>query len=199
MKKAIFGGTFDPIHLGHIHIAYEALETLELDNVVFVPSGNPPHKLNRNITDSSIRYEMVQMAIRDEKRFQISSYEMDNKNLSYTYKTLEYFNELERDTDWYFLTGVDCLMELNSWKNVCEILKLCKLIVFGRSGYSKTEIKNRKINIEKQYNCEIAYLDAPILEISSTNIRNMVSNNRYPGYMMKDGVYNTILELGLYK
>lgn len=199
MKKAIFGGTFDPIHLGHIHIAYEALTTLKLDNVIFVPSGNPPHKINKNITDSSIRYEMVKMAIRNEKKFQISSYEIENSNLSYTYKTLEHFSSVENDTQWYFLTGVDCLMELHCWKNVKEIFSLCKFVVFGRSGYSDMEIERRKQHIERQYNCNIIYLNTPILEISSTNIRNMISKGEYAGYMLTDGVYNTILELGLYK
>lgn len=198
IKKAIFGGTFDPIHNGHLHIAFQALDNFNLEEVVFMPSGNPPHKLGKKITDSSIRYELVKMAIRDEKRFSISDYEIMHHGLSYTYKTLAYFNQIEPETEWYFLTGADCLMELDTWKNVDKIFSLCNFVVFNRSGYTKEDFQNQKERVEKQYNSKVIYLDMPILDISSTSIRESIKNNKNVEYLMPPGVYNTILQLGLY-
>ena len=116
MKKAIFGGTFDPIHIGHIHIAYEALYNLHLDKVLFMPAGNPPNKINKNITDATIRYDLVKKAIEYESNFEISDYEIMKKEYSYTYKTLERFSKLQNDIEWYFLIGGDSLMDLDNWK-----------------------------------------------------------------------------------
>jgi len=98
MKKAIFGGTFDPIHIGHIHIAYEALYNLELDEVIFMPNGHPPHKRNRLVTEEKFRYEMVSRAIEGEEKFSINDFEIKSNSLSYTYNTLMYFNDIEPNT-----------------------------------------------------------------------------------------------------
>ena len=94
MKKyGIIGGTFDPIHNAHLYIAYEAKELLGLDKVIFIPNGSPPHKDNKNITGASLRYRMVLEAIKDFEDFEVSKYEIEKKELSYTYKTLEHFKE----------------------------------------------------------------------------------------------------------
>lgn len=199
IKKAIFGGTFDPIHNGHLYIAYEALDKLGLDKIIFMPSGNPPHKLGKVITDGFLRYEMVKMAIREEKRFDISDYEIRKSNLSYTYETLKYFNSVEPNTVWYFLTGADCLMDIDSWKNSGDIFRLCKFVVFNRPGYSMENIQEQKIKVEKRYSTEILFLDVPLLDISSTNIRNSVIEGKNISYLLPESVYNTIKQLNLYK
>lgn len=198
IKKAIFGGTFDPIHNGHLHIAFEALYSLKLEEIIFMPSGNPPHKAGKEITDSSIRCELIKMAIRDEKRFTISQFEINNKGLSYTYKTLCYYKKKEPDTQWYFLTGSDCLMEIDTWKNVDKIFSLCNFVVFNRAGYKEEEFIAQKEKVEKQYNSKILYLDIPILDISSTDIKEAIKSHRNISYLMPPGVYNTILQLELY-
>ena len=96
MKKAIFGGTFDPIHIGHVHIAYEALYNLHLDKILFMPAGNPPNKINKNITDAQIRYDLVEKAVEGENHFEISDYEINKKENSYTYETIELFSEITK-------------------------------------------------------------------------------------------------------
>jgi nicotinate-nucleotide adenylyltransferase len=199
IKKAIFGGTFDPIHNGHLHIAYEALYKLDLDKVIFMPSGNPPHKWKKNITEAFLRYEMVKTAIRNEKHFDVSDYEITKANLSYTYKTLEHFNNLEKETKWYFITGVDCLMDIESWKNYYEILKLCTFVVFNRTGYNIEQVLEKKFLIEKKYNTKIIFLSIPLLEISSTNIRKDVKSGKKVNYLMPESVYNIIEQLKLYQ
>lgn len=197
-NKGLFGGTFDPIHNGHLYIAREALHTLKLDSILFMPSGNPPHKTNRDKTDASIRYELVKRAIEAEAKFNLSSYEIDNKGLSYTYKTLEYLNLIEPDTKWYFITGVDCLMELDFWKKVDEIFKLCTLVVFNRSGYKKEEIVKQKKAVEEKYNIEIIFLDINPVDISSTNIKNMIKEGKSVSHLLPHNVLSKIIELDLY-
>ncbi|MBC8061105.1 MAG: nicotinate-nucleotide adenylyltransferase [Clostridiaceae bacterium] len=199
LKKAIFGGTFDPIHNGHIYLAYEALELLKLDKVIFVPSGNPPHKTNKIITDALIRCELVKSAIINESKFEMDSIEVNNSGLSYTYKTLEYFNQLEKTTEWYFLTGSDCLMDLHYWKNVSGILELCNFVVFNRPGFDKNRISQVKLEVEKKYNKEIILLQIEPLDISSTMIRQKVKNNEEIEALVSKSVEASIRKLGLYK
>lgn len=199
IKKGIFGGTFDPIHNGHLSIAYEAMNYLELSKILFMPSGNPPHKVKTDKADASIRYELIKMAIRDEKHFEISSYEIERKELSYTYITVEHFKKLEPDTLWYFITGVDCLMELDTWKSADRILNCCNLVVFNRPGFSLGDIIKEKEKNEKIYGREIIFIDLPLLDISSREIKKKVKEGKRVDYLMPEGVYNTIMEMGLYK
>ena len=174
MKKAIFGGTFDPIHIGHIHIAYEALYNLHLDKILFMPAGNPPHKNNKKITDAQIRYDLVKRAIESEEHFEISDYEINKKENSYTYETVELFSELQRNIEWYFLIGVDSLMDLDKWKNVDRILNSCKLVVYNRAGFTEEEVVKQKQYIEQKFNKKIIFIHMPIIDVSSTNIRNNI-------------------------
>lgn len=198
-KKGIFGGTFDPIHNGHLHVAYEALYNLELDEIIFIPSGNPPHKTSKAVTDGKIRYDLVTKVIENERRFKASDYEINKKSLSYTYETLEYFKELEPDTQWYFITGADCLMDIYTWKNIDRIFNSCKFVVFNRSGYGKKEILNQKSLVEAKLNKEILFLDIPILEISSTTIRNKLREGKSISYLVPEGLNKVLKEMNIYK
>ncbi|MFT5874620.1 MAG: nicotinate-nucleotide adenylyltransferase [Clostridium sp.] len=199
MKKAIFGGTFDPIHIGHVHIAYEALYNLHLDKILFMPAGNPPHKINKKITDSQIRYDLVKRAIENETHFEISDYEINKKENSYTYETVELFSKLKRNIEWYFLIGVDSLMDLDNWKNVDRILASSKLVIYNRAGFTIGEVLKQKHHIEEKYNKELIFLDMPIIDISSTNIRNSIKEGRNINYFLPSGVEGIIDKLHLYK
>ncbi|MCY6484277.1 nicotinate-nucleotide adenylyltransferase [Clostridium aestuarii] len=198
-KKGIFGGTFDPIHNGHLHVAYESLYKLHLDKVIFMPSGNPPHKTNKKLTDSCIRYNFIKKIIQNEEKFDISDYEINKKGLSYTYETLEFFNKMEPKTKWYFITGADCLMDICLWKNANKILELCEFVVFNRPGYSKEEIIMHKNKVEEKYNKKITFLDIPILEISSTNIRKKVKKGENISYLVPEKLEDLLTKMNLYK
>lgn len=197
-RMAIFGGTFDPIHIGHLYIASRALYDLDIDEVVFMPSGNPPHKNNSNITDAYLRYEMVKMAVKYESRFKVSSFEVNKKEPCYTYETLEAIKRKEPDRELYFLSGADCLMELDTWKRVDRIFKSCTLVVFNRPGYGKNEISEQKSVIERRYGTKIIFLDIPLIDISSTEIRNAIRKGENPGCLLPEAVWNTIKEMNLY-
>jgi len=199
LKKAIFGGTFDPIHIGHIHIAYEALYNLHLDKIIFMPAGNPPHKNNKKITDAQIRYDLVKKGIESEARFEISDYEINKKENSYTYETVELFSELQRNIEWYFLIGLDSLMELDNWKNVDRILNSCRLVVYNRSGFTEEKVVKQKSYIEQKFNTNIIYINMPIIDISSTSIRNNIKIGRNMDYLLPRGVEEIIKGFNLYK
>ncbi|MPQ32732.1 nicotinate-nucleotide adenylyltransferase [Clostridium estertheticum] len=199
MKKAIFGGTFDPIHIGHIHIAYEALYSLKLDKILFMPAGNPPNKLNKQITDSKIRYDLVNKAIEGEINFEISDYEINKKENSYTYETIELFSKLQSNTEWYFLIGADSLIDLNNWKNVDRLLNGCRLVVYNRAGFALEKILKQKKSLESKYHNKIIFLDMPIIDISSTRIRESIKEGRNINYLLPKGVEKIVEKLKLYK
>ncbi|MBX4267432.1 nicotinate-nucleotide adenylyltransferase [Clostridium estertheticum] len=199
MKKAIFGGTFDPIHIGHIHIAYEALYSLKLDKILFMPAGNPPNKLNKQITDSKIRYDLVNKAIEGEINFEISDYEINKKENSYTYETIELFSKLQSRTEWYFLIGADSLIDLDNWKNVDRLLNGCQLVVYNRAGFALEKILKQKKSLESKYHNKIIFLDMPIIDISSTSIRESIKEGRNINYLLPKGVEKIVEKLKLYK
>ena len=199
VKKAIFGGTFDPIHIGHIHIAYEALYNLHLDKVLFMPAGNPPNKIDKKITEAQIRYDLVKTAVAHEPYFEVSNYEINKKEKSYTYETVEFFSEIEPSIEWYFLVGVDSLMDLDNWKYLHRILDSCKIIAYNRAGYTMEEVLKQKDYIERKFNKEIIFLNMPIIDVSSTNIRNSIKEGRNVDYLLPRGVEGIIHKLHIYK
>ncbi|APC41329.1 nicotinate-nucleotide adenylyltransferase [Clostridium estertheticum] len=199
MKKAIFGGTFDPIHIGHIHIAYEALYSLKLDKILFMPAGNPPNKLNKQITDSKIRYDLVNKAIEGEINFEISDYEINKKENSYTYETIELFSNMQSNTEWYFLIGADSLIDLDNWKNVDRLLNGCRLVVYNRAGFALEKILKQKKSLESKYHNKIIFLDMPIIDISSTSIRESIKEGRNINYLLPKGVEKIVEKLKLYR
>lgn len=199
MKKAIFGGTFDPIHIGHIHIAYEALYNLHLDKVLFMPAGNPPNKIDKKITDAQIRYDLVKAAVELEPYFEVSDYEINKKEKSFTYETVELFSKIEPNIEWYFLIGVDSLMDLDNWKNVDRILNSCKIIAYNRAGFSMEEVLKQRYHIEQKFDKEIIFLNMPIIDISSTSIRDSIKEGRNVDYLLPRGTEEIIHKFHIYK
>ncbi len=199
MKKiGIIGGTFDPIHNGHIYIAYESYKKLDLDSIMFIPNGNPPHKRGKKITDDKIRCEMVEKAISPYSFFTINYYEIEKQGLSFTYETLKYLKKSLGEVDLYFITGADCLVDLHLWKNVSDIMKYCNFVVFNRPGVSKEDIKEQKVKVEEKYNTDIIFLDLLELDISSSLIRDRIENGLEVRFFMPEDVLSVIKRENLY-
>ena len=201
MKRyGIIGGTFDPIHYAHLYIAYEAKIQLNLDKIIFMPAGIQPFKAENKVTDSWLRYDMVKQAIEPYEEFSVSTYEIDKEGLSFTYETLEHFkNILGEECELFFITGADCLMSIDKWREVSKILSLCTFVVFSRGGFDNEVLKRRKEEVEEKFKCNIIILNLKQLEISSTDIRERVKNGRRIDFFVPEKVNRLIIENNLYK
>ena len=207
LKIGIMGGTFNPIHYGHLVTAQEALIQFKLDRVVFIPSGKPPHKHNSHIIDAEHRYLMTVMATASNSKFFVSRIEIDRKGKSYTIDTLRELKKIYgKNSALYFITGADAILEILTWKDTEDIFELCKFIAATRPGYNLSrleELKEKLFNNKKTANVntneKIFVMEIPALAISSTDIRNRIKANRPINYLLPESVCNYLLKHGLYK
>lgn len=197
MKRiGIIGGTFDPIHLAHVNIAREAKERLNLDKVIFIPAGSQPLKIDKKVTRASLRFNMVEKAIEGYEGFEVSDYEIEKQGLSYTFETLEHFKK--EDEELFFITGADCLLNLEKWKNVKRIFELCTLVVLTRPGYDEKSLYKEKDYIEEKYNGKIVILELEGMDISSTDIRGLVKEGKNISTLVASEVFKLIKDNNLY-
>lgn len=198
MKRyGIMGGTFNPIHLAHLYIAYEAKEQLNLDKVIFIPTGNPPHKKDNKIIHSNFRYEMVKKAIEDYENFTISDYEIKKEGYSYTYETLKHFKE--DGVELFFIAGGDSLDYVDKWRNPQEVLKNCTFVVFNRGNFDKDALREKKIYLEGKYNANIVLLHIINMDVSSSIIRDRIKEGKRVDFFLPSKVLHYIQNNSLYE
>ncbi|MCM8796783.1 MAG: nicotinate-nucleotide adenylyltransferase [Candidatus Omnitrophica bacterium] len=188
MKIGILGGTFNPIHTGHLILAEEAREKLDLDKVVFVPTFIPPHKDNGNIASAVERLHMVKLAIKGNSYFTVSDTEIKRGGRSYTIDTIREFKEKYSRNELYFIIGSDLLKYLDEWKDLSQILKMVKFIVATRPGYPLEKIPSH-----------IETMDIRAVDISAFEIRQAIKADKSFRYLVPEAVYNYILKKRLYK
>ena len=183
MKIGLFGGAFNPMHNGHMKIAYAALESAGLDRIIFIPTGNAPHKKETEVSRED-RYNMLLAATGNEKRFFVSDYEIGRKEINYSANTVEYFKTVYPDDDLYFIIGDDSYNQLDTWFEPHRIFNVCTLLVFPREG---GEIKPPavKINMEK-------------VPISSSRVRNMIKIGKDCRNLLPKPVFDYIIDKKLY-
>ncbi|MFH1260197.1 MAG: nicotinate-nucleotide adenylyltransferase [Elusimicrobiota bacterium] len=169
-KIALFGGSFNPPHYGHLALAKQAFEQLNLDQVVFIPTGNPPHK-KEDLASAKHRYAMTKLAIADFPRFAISPMEIRRKGKSYTYRTIINYRRLYPQATIYFLLGLDSLSEISNWIGGEKLLKLCTFIVGVRENVPMEKIK-------KEWSGKIEMLAEKLPNISATAIRRLIRENK---------------------
>lgn len=194
----IMGGTFNPIHIGHLILAQEVREKMNLDNIIFIPAGNPPHKQINDIVGAAHRLEMVRLAVENNEKFYVSDIEIERVGKTYTYDTLIELHKMYFGNKIYFIIGYDTLKELNTWRKISEVCKLCSFIVVNRNNdYSEMneEIEKKK----SEYDAQIHVVNIPNIEISSTNIREKLLLNKSIKYIVPDNVLNYIYKNGLYR
>ena len=200
MKKyGIMGGTFDPIHYGHLVIANEVLSLFELDKIIFIPTGTPPHKVVKGLTSSYHRYMMTQFATMTNPDFDVSDIETTKSTVSYTIDTIRKLISGNEEDQFYFITGTDAVLELPAWKNTSEILSMCTFIAVNRPGYVVEGLDKKIKAITDKYGGEIFITKAPQLHISSTDIRNRIAGKKPVKYLLPETVEQYILKNGLYK
>lgn len=191
MKKVcIIGGSFNPIHIGHLILANTVLEELNLDEMIFVPCYIQPLKGDKDFASSTHRLEMVKLAIQSNPEFTLSDIEINRKGKSYTVDTLKFFKK--KYENLYFVIGADNIRDFHKWKEPDTILKIANLIVTNRGGIH-TQIPE-KIRGKKIISCTI-----PQIEISSTMIREKIRNGQSIKYLVPEAVENYIIQNNLYK
>lgn len=213
-RLGLFGGTFDPIHFGHLRAAEEIKQILKLDKVYFIPNSISPHKQDDNVTASADRLEMLKLAIEGNIYFDISDYELKSESPSYTINTLEHFSRMESDIEMYFIVGNEQFDQIESWKDYKRLFELSNFAVITRPGFS--ELSTTKIplalegdfrysnNIENVISYtnqakEIVFIEIKGIEISSTDIRAFVKSKKSIKYLVPDKVQNYILSEKLYE
>ena len=183
MKIGIMGGTFNPIHIGHLILANSALEELELDKVLFMPSKRPPHKENDNILDEETRCKMVEASIADNAKFELSDIELKRDKTTYTVDTL---NELKDSGELYFIMGADSYVNLEKWYKYEDIFKMATIVVGVRKDMYSSELDELKAYYENKYSGRIHILSMPNIEVSSTDLRHRFIHNRSIKYFVND-------------
>jgi len=190
-KIGLLGGTFNPIHCGHLKIASRAQKVLGLKKVIFIPSARPPHKKESNLPSSKDRYEMVKLAIKNNSRFSISDIELKRKGKSWTIDTVFIFKKLYPKSQIYFIIGADTLLEIPTWRNYKKLLKICRFVVVNRPGYS---IKDCRLKI-----ADFIRVKMRGVNVSSLEIRKRIKNGIEIENLIPAKVEKYIRKKGLYK
>lgn len=200
MKIGIMGGTFDPIHIGHLLLGEFAYEDFGLDEIWFLPNGNPPHKETEDTRKAvGHRIEMIRRAIAGVPHFRLNLYESEPSRHSYTYQTMSAFNRLYPDYEFYFILGADSLFSIEEWKYFREIFPTCTILAAMRDDKDAGDMHRQMDYLKKKYGANIALLQAPLVEISSTTIRERVRRGLSVRYMVPEAVECYMKENDLYK
>ncbi|MBN2685527.1 MAG: nicotinate-nucleotide adenylyltransferase [Pontiellaceae bacterium] len=200
-RVGIIGGSFDPIHLGHLVIAQDALERLELDEIVFIPAAIPPHKLHLERVGAEHRLRMVELAIEGDHRFSVSDIELIRGGISYTIDTVQALQASRPDVDWMLIVGSDTLVDLHHWHRIEDLLDLCNIASFLRPGESSLDRIAEKIELPEHRKAQLLnhVIEAHLIEISSTEIRMRVAEGLGIRYLVPPEVEMYICEHGLYR
>lgn len=200
MKKVgLLGGTFNPIHYGHLLLAESARDRLGLDKIIFIPTGHNPHKVNNDDVDSIDRLIMTQSAIETNPTFELSRVEIDRQGYTYTVDTLKELEQMYQDTDFYFISGADIIFEIDKWKDADKILKKLKIVTTFRPGCDQEHLDARIDELREIYNANILKLYTPEMNISSSEIRSRIKHGYSIKYLLPEVVEKYIWEKGLYR
>ncbi|MEP7291860.1 MAG: nicotinate-nucleotide adenylyltransferase [Chloroflexota bacterium] len=195
-RVGILGGTFDPPHIGHLVLAEYAVTALDLDCVLFVPAGDPPHKWRVRVGIDH-RLPMIELAIGDNAKFTISRVDIDRPGPHYTVETVRVLQEQQPDTEFYFLMGGDSLLNLPSWYQPHELIALCKLAVMARPGSPlPPELKETLLPGLAD---RVVVIESPMLGFSSTEVADRLEAGRSVRYLVPDAVLAYIQMNGLYQ
>lgn len=197
---AIMGGTFDPIHNGHLVTAEAVRHRFKVDRVVFIPTGRPAHKLDKQVTHNEHRYLMTVLATMRNENFEVSRIEIDRPGATYTIDTIEALKKVCRpDVRLYFITGADAIHQIMTWKEPERLLAMCDFVAVTRPGYQKNKMYEEIGEITEKYASRIHYMEVPALAISSSDIRRRAQNGEPIKYLLPQEVEDYIHKFGLYQ
>ncbi|PIX25477.1 MAG: nicotinate-nicotinamide nucleotide adenylyltransferase [Deltaproteobacteria bacterium CG_4_8_14_3_um_filter_43_13] len=214
LRVGLFGGTFNPIHLGHLRSAEEVREFFNLQRVIFIPSANPPHKQGKDIISPIHRMEMVNLAIEGNQGFSVSDIEIKRRGKSYSIETIDHIRKIHgSDLTLFFIMGIDAFTEISTWKDHINLFSCCNFVVTTRPGYSLINLgtvlpadvaedfsylpeEDRFIHAS---NFSLCFRDITHLDISSSVVRKKIKENRSTRYLLPEKVIEYIKQHGLYK
>ncbi|CAN5653869.1 nicotinate-nucleotide adenylyltransferase [soil metagenome] len=198
MRIGIFGGTFDPVHMGHMIIGEQVMDELGLDRVVFVPGGIPPHKEASSVRASAEdRMAMVEAAVAGNERFSVDRVEIDSGRVMHSVETVQILKKRSPRDEWFFITGADEVSNLLTWKGADELLEEVVMVAATRPGYDLSRLDHLEDglqNFDRIFPVECSRVD-----ISATNIRRRMLQGKSIRYLVPDGVHEIIEEKGLYR
>ena len=200
-RIGIMGGSFDPVHMGHLVVAQDAMERLELSEVVFIPAAIPPHKQHLRQADAEHRLNMLQLAVESDIRFSISDVELQRGGVSYTIDTVRALRSGQPDADWVVVVGSDTLVDLHTWYKVDELLDLCEVASFLRPGESELSAIAEKMQLPDRHRAMLLrnVVEAHLVGISSSEIRMRIAEGLGIRYLVPPEVEMYIFEHGLYQ
>ncbi len=191
------GGTFNPVHYGHLLIAENAYEQFQLDEVIFMPAGNSPHKDSSQVLGAKERMDMIQLAIADNPHFSCSDFEILKEGISYTYLTLRAMKE-STEGELYFIMGADSLAYFDTWRNPDEISRMSIILAAVRDGLNMEELLPIREQLWHKYGTKIGFINTPSFSVSSNMIRQRVMSHHSIRYLVPDKVDGYIKENFIY-
>jgi nicotinate-nucleotide adenylyltransferase len=191
-RIGIFGGTFDPIHLGHLIVAQQAAEKLGLDQVIFIPAGQPPHKRGEKLSPARDRYKMVRLGIKGHRLFKVSDIELKSRGSSYTVNTLKALKSKYKTAGLFLLLGMDQARLLSTWKEPQDLFELATVCVLSRPGFSREEV-------EPRWRKRIRFLPVSRIDISATGIRDRARRMQTIRFLVPETVAGYIKNNKLYQ
>ena len=211
MGVGIMGGTFNPVHLGHLRAAEEVAESMELERVIFLPAAKPPHKGEKEIVPFKHRWRMLELAVAGNSHFELSDVEYQRPGKSYSVETLGQLTS-RFDGKLYFVVGLDAFMELPSWKRYRELFSLCHFVVVARPGHSPASLHSMlQAQVSEKYSLDdrvqgfvhpehftVYYREVTLLDISSSKIRDLLAKGLSVRYLLPDEVVEYIRQQGIY-
>ena len=199
MKVGILGGTFDPIHIGHLIVAEEARYQLGLEKVIFLPAGKPYFKKDRIVSSKSDRLKQIKLGIKDNPRFEVSEIELNREGSTYSIDSITRLKkELGDEVELYFLIGLDALGDIHKWKHPVELIEMCQVVGLTRPGYYDFDWSNIESKIPGASQ-KIRIIEVSQIGVSSTDIRMMMKSGMSVRYLVPDAVVKYIEEHKLYK
>ncbi|HKI36783.1 MAG TPA: nicotinate-nucleotide adenylyltransferase [Gemmataceae bacterium] len=201
MRIGVFGGTFDPIHLGHLILAEQCREQGQLDQVWFIPSARPPHKRHHVVTPFRHRAEMLQLATAGHPAFRVSELENERPGPSYTVDTLDELRKAQPSAEWFLLVGSDTLAELHEWHDPVGIVRRAGLLVMVRGGDPIRSAEELRVSLKlpETETVSVEVIESPRIEISSRDLRRRAAEGRSLRYLVPRAVECYVEEKGLYQ